>query len=64
MSSCCSDDVLFVYHYSLICLNSFMSPNMGRVLIISTPFGRAVVVQFEDARKFPFLKRFSGPVVA
>ena len=23
MSSCCSGDVLFVFHYSLICLNSF-----------------------------------------
>ena len=64
MSSCCSDGVSFVYFYPLICLNSFISPNMGRVLIISTPFRRAVVVEFEDVRKFPFLKTFSNPVFA
>ena len=37
---------------------------MRRVLIISTPFRGAAVVEFDDARKFPLRRRFSGPVVA
>ena len=62
MSSCCRYDVLFVVHFIFDLLK--LKPNMGRVLIISIPFRRAAVVDFEDARKFPFLKTISGPVVA
>ena len=29
MSSCCSDDVLFVHHYSFICLNPFYESKYG-----------------------------------
>ena len=32
MSSCCSDDALFEFHYFLICLNSFYEFKYGKGL--------------------------------
>ena len=32
MSSCCSDDNLFLSHYCLICLNSFYDSKYGKGL--------------------------------
>ena len=64
MSRCGSDDVCLYLITPRFAYTHFMSPNIGRDLHISTPFQRAAVVELKDARKFPFLKRFLGPVVA
>ena len=63
MDSCSSDDALFVFHYFLICLNSFYESKYGKGLNQFYTVSRAAVVEFDEARQCPFLKRFSGPVV-